>query len=676
MNKHFYLDKLNDKQKKAVETLNGPVLVLAGAGTGKTRVLTTRLAHLLNKKLAKPWEILAVTFTNKAANEMKERVQNLLKIDIERMWIGTFHSSGLKILRRHAELCFLKRDFTVIDTDDQARLIKQILESNKIDVKKYTPSNVLWMIQWFKDKAILPEESKKYKFKFGKTLNISKLYIQYQERLKILNAVDFGDLLLLPVKIFRENLEILKKYQNQFKYILVDEYQDTNFIQSKWLNLLANKHKNICCVGDDDQSIYSWRGAEIKNFLNFDKIFKNTKKFKLEQNYRSTQNILSTASVLISNNQDRLGKNLWTDGEKGELVKLNCYKNGKDEAINISDVIEKKLKKNFSYNNIAILVRAIFQTREFEERFLKIGVGYRIVGGTKFYVRSEIKDSVAYLRIIFQKKDDLAFERIVNTPKRSVGDTTIKQISEYAKKYKLCLEDASLKMIEMNEIKPKAKIGLLTILNLISKWRKDLFSKKQVELMQIILDESGYSEMLKNKKDIESEGRLENIKELLRGMREFENLESFLEHVALATSIDEDWEGKKINLMTMHAAKGLEFDIVFLPGWEEGLFPHQKSLEEKGDLALEEERRLAYVAITRAKKRAYISFSMNRFYQGDWIENLASRFIDELPKENIKKNNVTEENIYDFEFNQDISYEKEIRSPGWLRLQKKLNEKK
>ena len=478
------------------------------------------------------------------------------------------------------------------------------------------------------------------------------------------------------MSIFENKQDILKIYSNNFKYILVDEYQDTNFIQSKWLNLLANKHKNICCVGDDDQSIYSWRGAEIKNFLNFDKIFKNTKKIKLEQNYRSTQNILSAASVLIANNQGRLGKKLWTDGEDGELVKLSCYKNGKDEAINISDIIEKKLKKNFSYNNIAILVRAIFQTREFEERFLKIGVGYRIVGGTKFYERSEIKDSVAYLRIIFQKKDDLAFERIVNTPKRSVGDTTIKQISEYARKYKLCLEDASLKMIEMNEIKPKAKIGLLTILNLISKWRKDLFSKKHVELMQIILDESGYSEMLKNKKDIESEGRLENIKELLRGMREFENLESFLEHVALATSIDEDWEGKKINLMTMHAAKGLEFDIVFLPGWEEGLFPHQKSLEEKGDLALEEERRLAYVAITRAKKRAYISFSMNRFYQGDWIENLASRFIDELPKENIKKNNVTEENIYDFEFNQDISYEKEIRSPGWLRLQKKLNEKK
>jgi len=590
-------------------------------------------------------------------------------------WLGTFHSISAKILRKHAAAVNLNSNFTIIDRDDQLRLIKNICKAENIDIKKLSPQFIIAIIDKWKNKGLFPNNvvTKKGEIWEKGILNVYKIY---QEKILALNACDFGDLILHCVSIFENKQDILNIYSNNFKYILVDEYQDTNFIQSKWLNLLANKHKNICCVGDDDQSIYSWRGAEIKNFLNFDKIFKNTKKIKLEQNYRSTQNILSAASVLIANNQGRLGKKLWTDGEDGELVKLSCYKNGKDEAINISDIIEKKLKKNFSYNNIAILVRAIFQTREFEERFLKIGIGYRIVGGTKFYERSEIKDSVAYLRIIFQKKDDLAFERIVNTPKRSVGDTTIKQISEYAKKYKLCLEDASLKMIEMNEIKPKAKIGLLTILNLISKWRKDLFSKKHVELMQIILDESGYSEMLKNKKDIESEGRLENIKELLRGMREFENLESFLEHVALATSIDEDWEGKKINLMTMHAAKGLEFDIVFLPGWEEGLFPHQKSLEEKGDLALEEERRLAYVAITRAKKRAYISFSMNRFYQGDWIENLASRFIDELPKENIKKNNVTEENIYDFEFNQDISYEKEIRSPGWLRLQKKLNEKK
>ena len=671
-----YLKNLNENQRKSVINLDGPCLIVAGAGSGKTRVLTTRVAHIIKERKAWPNQILCVTFTNKAAREMQIRVSKLLYKQATAIpWLGTFHSISAKILRKHAAAVNLNSNFTIIDRDDQLRLIKNICKAENIDIKKLSPQFIIAIIDKWKNKGLFPNNvvTKKGEIWEKGILNVYKIY---QEKILALNACDFGDLILHCVSIFENKQDILKIYSNNFKYILVDEYQDTNFIQSKWLNLLANKHKNICCVGDDDQSIYSWRGAEIKNFLNFDKIFKNTKKIKLEQNYRSTQNILSAASVLIANNQGRLGKKLWTDGEDGELVKLSCYKNGKDEAINISDIIEKKLKKNFSYNNIAILVRAIFQTREFEERFLKIGVGYRIVGGTKFYARSEIKDSVAYLRIIFQKKDDLAFERIVNTPKRSVGDTTIKQISEYARKYKLCLEDASLKMIEMNEIKPKAKIGLLTILNLISKWRKDLFSKKHVELMQIILDESGYSEMLKNKKDIESEGRLENIKELLRGMREFENLESFLEHVALATSIDEDWEGKKINLMTMHAAKGLEFDIVFLPGWEEGLFPHQKSLEEKGDLALEEERRLAYVAITRAKKRAYISFSMNRFYQGDWIENLASRFIDELPKENIKKNNVTEENIYDFEFNQDISYEKEIRSPGWLRLQKKLNEKK
>jgi len=671
-----YLKNLNENQRKSVINLDGPCLIVAGAGSGKTRVLTTRVAHIIKERKAWPNQILCVTFTNKAAREMQIRVSKLLYKQATAIpWLGTFHSISAKILRKHAVAVNLNSNFTIIDRDDQLRLIKNICKAESIDIKKLSPQFIIAIIDKWKNKGLFPNNvvTKKGEIWEKGILNVYKIY---QEKILALNACDFGDLILHCVSIFENKQDILKIYSNNFKYILVDEYQDTNFIQSKWLNLLANKHKNICCVGDDDQSIYSWRGAEIKNFLNFDKIFKNTKKIKLEQNYRSTQNILSAASGLIANNQDRLGKKLWTDGEYGELVKLNCYKSGKDEAINISDIIEKKLKKNFSYNNIAILVRAIFQTREFEERFLKIGVGYRIVGGTKFYERSEIKDSVAYLRIVFQKKDDLAFERIVNTPKRSVGNITIKQINEYAKKYKLCLEDASLKMIEMNEIKPKAKIGLLTILNLISKWRKDLFSKKHVELMQIILDESGYSEMLKNKKDIESEGRLENIKELLRGMREFENLENFLEHVALATSIDEDWEGKKINLMTIHAAKGLEFDIVFLPGWEEGLFPHQKSLEEKGDLALEEERRLAYVAITRAKKRAYISFSMNRFYQGDWIESLASRFIDELPKENIKKNNVTKENIYDFEFNQDISYEREIRSPGWLRLQKKLNEKK
>jgi len=673
-----YLKNLNENQIKSVINLDGPCLIIAGAGSGKTRVLTTRVAHIIKERKAWPNQILCVTFTNKAAREMENRVSKLLYKQATAIpWLGTFHSISAKILRKHAAAVNLNSNFTIIDRDDQLRLIKNICKAENIDIKKLSPRFIIAIIDKWKNKGLFPNNvvTKKGEIWEKGILNVYKIY---QEKILAINACDFGDLILHCVSIFEKKQDILNIYSNNFKYILVDEYQDTNFIQSKWLNLLAKKHKNICCVGDDDQSIYSWRGAEIKNFLNFGQIYKNLKKIKLEQNYRSTQNILSTASGLISKNFNRHEKKLWTEGENGELIKLSHYKNGKDEAINISDIIEKKLKKKFSYNNITILVRAIFQTREFEERFLKIGLGYRIVGGTKFYERAEIKDSVAYLRIVFQKKDDLAFERIINTPRRSVGETTIKQISEYARKYKLCLEDASLKMIEMNKLKPKTKIGLLRILNLIAKWRKNLLSKKHVELMQIILDESGYSETLKNKKDIESEGRLENIKEFLKAMKEFENLENFLEHVALATSIDEDWKGEKINLMTMHGAKGLEFDVVFLPGWEEGLFPHQKSLEEGGDAALEEERRLAYVGITRAKKQVYISFSMNRFYQGSWMDSLASRFIEELPKENVEKDSVTEKRFDDFEFDQDIpySYKRGIKSPGWLRLQKKLNEKK
>ena len=476
------------------------------------------------------------------------------------------------------------------------------------------------------------------------------------------------------VKIFEKNTDIAELYSRNFKFILVDEYQDTNLIQSKWLNYLAKYNKNICCVGDDDQSIYSWRGAEIKNFLEFDKIYLNTKIIRLEKNYRSTQNILSVASKLISNNQNRVGKNLYTNSEDGDLVSLNCYRNGKDEAIGIGDQIEN-LKKKYSLNNIAILVRAIFQTREFEERFLKIGLSYRIIGGIKFYERSEIKDCIAYLRIVYQKKDDFSFERILNVPKRSIGDTSVKLINEYAKKKLMSLETSSKYLIENNKIKPKTKIGLSSLLNLIEKWRNDLNFKKigHIKLLQTILDESGYSQMLKNKKDLENENRLENIKELINAMKEYDNLESFLDHVALATSLDQNWENQKVNLMTMHASKGLEFDIVFLPGWEEGLFPHQKSIEEKGEKGLEEERRLAYVGITRAKKLANISFSMNRFYQGDWIDGLSSRFIDELPEEHIKKNNYySEESSVEFEFNQDFELENETRSPGWLRYQKKL----
>ena len=667
-----YLKNLNSNQKKAVLNLDGPCLIVAGAGSGKTKVLTTKVAHIVKKGKALPNQILCVTFTNKAAKEMKDRVSKILSNqDTGLPWFGTFHSICAKILRKHASAVNLSSNFTIIDQDDQVKLIKNICKAENIDIKEVAPKYVLSAIDKWKNNGLIPAKVIPNKKNFNES-GILKIYKIYQQKLLDLNACDFGDLIMHTVIIFEKNKDILSIYSNNFKYMLVDEYQDTNFIQNKWLNLLTHKFKNICCVGDDDQSIYSWRGAEIKNFLNFKHEYKNTKIIKLEENYRSTQNILSTASKLISYNEDRLGKRLWTSGEEGELVKVNCYKNAKEEAINISDIIEQKLKDKFSLNNIAILVRAIFQTREFEERFLKIGMGYRIIGGIKFYERAEIKDCVAYLRLIFQKKDDLAFDRIINTPKRSIGDTTIKQINEFSTKHRICLEDASKKLIELNLIKPKTKIGLLKILNLLTKWRNDLLKKDHRKLMQIVLDESGYSAMLKNKKDLENENRLENIKELLNAMREFDNLESFLEHVALATAIDRDWEGKKINLMTIHASKGLEFDVVFLPGWEEGLFPHQKSMDEKGKAGLEEERRLAYVGITRAKKLSYISFAMNRFYQGDWIDCLASRFINELPDKNIEQVNVLEDKIDDFEFNQDINFEKEVRSPGWMRLLKKL----
>ncbi|MDA9588862.1 UvrD-helicase domain-containing protein [Candidatus Pelagibacter sp.] len=672
-----YLDNLNKAQKEAVLHLDGPLLIVAGAGSGKTKVLTSRIAHIIKEKKAFPNQILSVTFTNKAAKEMQNRVSKILgSAAIGLSWLGTFHSICAKLLRKHASAANLNSNFTIIDTDDQTRLIKNICKAENIDIKQLAPRFILAIIDRWKNKGYYPSEviiNKKDIYE--KT--ILPLYKIYQQKLTDLNSCDFGDLILHTVKILENYPDIRQIYSNNFKYILVDEYQDTNFIQSKWLSLLSEKNKNLCCVGDDDQSIYSWRGAEIKNFLEFDQVYKNTKVIRLEQNYRSSQNILSVASNLIANNENRVGKTLTTTMEEGDLVKLNCFKNGKDEAIGISDEIEKKLKKKYSFNNMAILVRAIFQTREFEERFLKIGMPYRILGGTKFYERSEIKDCVAYLRSIHQERDDLAFERIVNNPKRSIGDTTLKTVHEYAKENSLSLEKASIKMIEQNLIKPKTKIGLGFFLNSLSKWRNDLLIKKisHIKLLQIVLDESGYSAMLKNKKDIDNENRLENIKELLSAMKEFDNLESFLEHVSLATSIDQEWDGEKVNMMTMHAAKGLEFDVVFLPGWEEGLFPHQKSIEEKGQNGLEEERRLAYVGITRAKKKAIISFSMNRFYQGDWIDSMASRFIEELPEKHLEKNSFFDEEteeVDDFEFNQDFELEEGTRSPGWIRYQKRI----
>ena len=673
-----YLKNLNEHQKSAVTHLDGPLLIVAGAGSGKTKVLTSRIAHIIAEKKAFPNQILAVTFTNKAAKEMQKRVSKILGAGATGLsWLGTFHSICAKLLRKHASAVNLNSNFTIIDADDQIRLVKNICKAENIDVKQLAPRYILAIIDKWKNKGLYPNEvTINHKDIYEKT--ILPVYKIYQQKLTDLNACDFGDLILHTVKILEKNDDIKEIYSRNFKYILVDEYQDTNYIQSRWLNLLAQKNKNLCCVGDDDQSIYSWRGKEKKNFLEFDQIYKNTKVIRLEQNYRSTQNILSVASKLIANNQNRVGKTLKTSMEDGDLIKLNCYKNGRDEAIGISDELEK-IKKKYSLNEVAILVRAIFQTREFEERFLKIGLPYRILGGTKFYERAEIKDCVAYLRIIHQDKDDLAFERIVNNPKRSIGDSSLKLIHEFAKKNSVSLEIASKKMIEINLIKPKTKLGLSFFLNSLSKWRNDLNIKKvnHVKLLQTILDDSGYSAMLKNKKDMDNENRLENIKELLSAMKEFDNLEGFLEHVSLATAIDQDWDGQKVNMMTMHAAKGLEFDAVFLPGWEEGLFPHQKSIEEKGQNGLEEERRLAYVGITRAKKKAIISFSMNRFYQGDWIDSMASRFIDELPSDYLEKNSFFKEEkneIEDFEFNQDLEIDDQdsLRSPGWIRYQKRI----
>ena len=663
---------LNKEQKDAVLSTEGPNLIVAGAGSGKTKVLTTRLIHIINEKKAFPNQILCVTFTNKAAKEMQNRVMKHIKGSSSAIpWLGTFHSISVKFLRRHAEALGYRSNFTIIDTDDQKKLVRNIVKAEDLDAKKFSPQLILYHIDQWKNKGFLPKEVKLEKSS-SIMKSILKVYEMYQNKTKDLNAFDFGDLILYCVKLFEKHKDVKELYHNNFKYILVDEFQDTNFIQNKWLNLLVNKNQNICCVGDDDQSIYSWRGAEIKNFLTFDKIYKDCKVFKLEQNYRSTKNILETASSLISNNSSRVGKKLWSSASQGELVKLNCYRTGKEEAQGISDIIEQKIKRKYSLNDVSILVRAIYQTREFEERFLQLGIGYRVLGGIKFYERAEIKDAISYLRIIIQKFDDIALERVIGVPKRGIGESTLNQIYKFGKANKLCLEDSILKILEKGEFKPKIKASLTQLINMIKKWREDSLKMKHFDLLKLVLDESGYSNMLKDKKDLENENRLDNLKELLRAMQDYDNLQNFLEHVALATSVDQEWEGAKINLMTMHAAKGLEFNVVFLPGWEEGLFPHQKSLEEKGDFALEEERRLAYVGITRAKKEAFISFAMKRAYHGDWMDALPSRFVNEIPEESIEKNELGIDEKNDFDFNQDnsIEFEEEYRSPGWDRYKK------
>ena len=632
-----YLDGLNESQREAVVTVDGPVLVLAGAGTGKTRVLTTRLAHILIQGKSSPWEMLAVTFTNKAAREMQHRVGTLLGRDTEGWWVGTFHALGARILRRHAEAVGLKSNFTIIDQDDQVRLLKQLVEAHNIDEKRWPPRVVSGIIQRWKDRGLMPDAVSDAEGSDSADGKAVKLYAEYQDRLTTLNAADFGDLLLLCLELFKRQPSVLQELQRKFRYILVDEYQDTNVAQYLWLRMLAQGHKNICCVGDDDQSIYSWRGAEVGNILRFENDFPGAKVVRLERNYRSTPHILAAASGLIAKNEGRLGKTLWTDLNDGEKVGVRGVWDGVEEARVVGDEIEAQQHRGQSLNQMAVLVRAGFQTREFEERLITLGLPYRVVGGARFYERLEIRDAIAYLRVISQPDDDLAFERIVNTPKRGLGDATMQIINVYARAERIPMTIAIGRLLETDEIRPRARTTLRDLLTDFARWRSLAGEVDHVDLTRQVLDESGYTAMWKMSKAPEAPGRLENLKELLSAMEDFENLQGFLEHVSLVMENEDSLSEEKVTLMTLHGAKGLEFDTVFLPGWEEGLFPHQRAMDEGGTSALEEERRLAYVGITRARKRAMISFAANRRVYGNWQSAIPSRFIDELPVENIEQ---------------------------------------
>ena len=637
-----YLTQLNAPQREAVETLDGPVLVLAGAGTGKTRVLTTRLAHLLRLGKARPYQVLSVTFTNRAAREMRERVGHLVGGPSEAIWLGTFHALGARIMRRHAELVGLRSNFTILDADDQVRLLKQLIEAENLDDKRWPARVLMGVIQRWKDRALTPDKVSAADAGDLAGGKLVELYRDYQERLKTLNAADFGDLLLHNLTIFAENPEVLAEYQDRFQYILVDEYQDTNVSQYLWLRLLAQKHRNIACVGDDDQSIYAWRGAEVGNILRFEEDFPGAKIVRLEQNYRSTGPILGAASGLITKNEGRLGKTLWTEAEGGERVTVRGVWDGEEEARVVSDRIEDIQRKGHDgaaipLNQIAILVRAGFQTREFEERFLTLGLPYRVVGGPRFYERQELRDALAYLRIIQQPDDDLAFERIINKPKRGIGNTTVKMLHVVARGAGTSLYRAAAQLVTTDELRPSTRISLGGVISDFERWRalngdgRD--GLPHSELAEMVLDESGYTEMLMNDKAPEAPGRLENLKELIVAMEEFENLAGFLEHVSLVMENTEAAGSDLVNIMTLHSAKGLEFDTVFLPGWEEGLFPHQRNMDENGLAGLEEERRLAYVGLTRAKREATVLFAANRRVHGQWQSSIPSRFVDELPPE-------------------------------------------
>lgn len=683
----MYLDDLNDEQRQAVETINGPVLMLAGAGTGKTRALTTRIVHILNLRKARPNEILAVTFTNKAAREMKNRIKFNIGDVIEGMtWVGTFHSICVKMLRSNAELVGLKSNFTILDTDDQLRLLKQLIQAENIDEKRWPPRLLAHLIDSWKNKALRPDNIPTNEASLFNGRGV-ELYSFYQQRLKSLNAADFGDLLLHVVTILQNNSDILARYQRQFRYILVDEYQDTNIAQYLWLRLLASSHQNICCVGDDDQSIYGWRGAEVGNILKFENDFKNSTVIRLEQNYRSTEHILGAASHLIHGNKERLEKTLWTDQSGGNKVKLIGHWDGDEEARWIGDEIEaaelgNSSKDSVSPENIAILVRASHQMRAFEDRFMTIGLPYRVIGGPRFYERAEIRDAMAYFRAAISKEDGLALQRIINKPKRGIGDKAQQKINLEARNNNISLLDAAKSLCEKEELSGRAKKELKILLAQLDRWHRISLDKtfNHIELAEIILEESGYTDMWGNEKTPDAPGRLENLKELVKALDQFENLQGFLEHVSLIMENETDDNALKVSIMTLHGSKGLEFKHIYLPGWEDGLFPSQRSMDESGKFGLEEERRLAYVGITRAEELCTISFVANRRIFGQWQSALPSRFIDELPEEHIEI--LTPPGLYGGSFGAaapNVSSFSEINdkendtynSPGWRRMKER-----
>ncbi|HWA19031.1 MAG TPA: UvrD-helicase domain-containing protein [Devosia sp.] len=707
-----YLKGLNAEQREAVETTEGPLLVLAGAGTGKTRVLTTRIAHLINTHKAYPREILAVTFTNKAAREMKDRIDKSVPRLEAMPWMGTFHSIGARILRQHAELVGLKSDFTILDTDDQIRLIKQLLEAENIDEKRWPARQFAGMLDNWKNRGMLPGDISHAEAGAFANGRAQKLYADYQARLKTLNATDFGDLLLENIRLFREHPDVLADYHRRFKYMLVDEYQDSNVAQYLWLRLLAQgkpaSEANICVVGDDDQSIYGWRGAEVDNILRFEKDFPGAKVIRLERNYRSTSNILRAASHLIAHNESRLGKTLQTDvGAEGDKVQVTQVWDSEEEARQVGEDIEQLQRDGSDLNDIAILVRASYQMREFEERFVTLGLNYRVIGGPRFYERLEIRDALAYLRLVNNQADDLAFERIVNTPKRGLGDSTIRQLYETARATERALFSATRLLIETEDLKPKQRNTLRDLLAQFDDWTQRLSDRtvmtkeldpdtgqeievekhipaiSHFDLAQQILDESGYTAMWQNDKSPDSPGRLENLKELARSMEDFENLGGFLEHISLVMERDTNEAADAVSIMTLHSAKGLEFDTVFLPGWEEGLFPSQRTMDELGRAGLEEERRLAYVGLTRARKRLRLSVAQNRRIHGLWQSAIPSRFLDELPPEAVEvKDTGSAYGGYTYggrassRFSTADPFDSVYETPGWQRARAQAKDRK